>query len=212
MENDTEQTKPQRGGPRDGSGRKSGTGKFKEPTEVMRIPSSQKPIIADFLKAYARKQVDTSIKKDIDAVGEMTFPVLNRTPIGITLFNSKVPAGFPSPADDHVEKRLDPSEFLVDQVDSTFFVTIMGYSMIDAGLLPGDKAVVDRSKLASLGDIVLAIVDGEFTIKTLGRSKDGSPLLLPANMSGEYKPIEVTKHMHVEIWGVVTGSFRRFKK
>ena len=94
---------------------------------------------------------------------------------------------------------------------STFFVTIMGYSMIDAGLLPGDKAVIDRSKLASVGDIVLAIVDGEFTIKTLGRSKDGSPLLLPANKSGEYKPIEVKKHMHVEIWGVVTGSFRKYK-
>lgn len=212
MENDIQHTKSLRGGLRDGSGRRTGTGKFKEPTEVLRIPSSQKSIIADFLRAYARKQLDSTLKKDIDAVGEIVFPVLNRTPMGITLFNSKVPAGFPSPADDHVEKRLDPSEFLVDQVDSTFFVTIMGYSMVDAGLLPGDKAVIDRSKLASLGDIVLAIVDGEFTIKTLARSKDGSPLLLPANKSGEYKPIEVKKHMHVEIWGVVTGSFRRFKK
>ena len=83
--------------------------------------------------------------------------------------------------------------------------------MIDAGLLPGDKAVIDRAKLAETGDIILAMVDGEFTIKTLARSKNGAPLLLPANSSGEYKPIEVTKHMHVEIWGVVTGSFRRFK-
>ena len=212
MNKETEIIKPLRGGHRQGAGRKAGTGKFQEPTEVIRVPSSQKPIIADFLQAYARKQLDATIAKDIDAVGDVQLPVINRTPIGITLFNSKVPAGFPSPADDHVEKRLDPSEFLVDQVDSTFFVTIMGYSMIDAGLLPGDKAVIDRSKLASVGDIVLAIVDGEFTIKTLGRSKDGSPLLLPANKSGEYKPIEVKKHMHVEIWGVVTGSFRRFKK
>jgi DNA polymerase V len=83
--------------------------------------------------------------------------------------------------------------------------------MIDAGLLPGDKAVVDRSKLAAIGDIVLAMVDGDYTIKTLARSKDGLPLLLPANKSGEYKPIEVKKHMQVEIWGVVTGSFRRYK-
>ncbi len=211
MNKETEKSKPLRGGHRQGAGRKAGTGKFQEPTEVIRVPSSQKPIIADFLQAYARKQLDATIAKDIDAVGDVELPVINRTPIGITLYNSKVPAGLPSPADDHVEKRLDPSEFLVDKIDSTIFVTIQGYSMTDAGLLPGDKAVIDRSKLAAIGDIVLAIVDGEFTIKTLGRSKDGSPLLLPANSSGEYKPIEVKKHMHVEIWGVVTGSFRKYR-
>ncbi len=192
-------------------GRRQGTGKYKEPTKVIRVPESQKSAVEDFLEAFARKQEQGLFKLNLDVVGDFEFPELNPTSIALPLFNSKVPAGFPSPADDHVEKRLDPSEFLVDQVDSTFFVTIMGYSMIDAGLLPGDKAVIDRSKLASVGDIVLAIVDGEFTIKTLGRSKDGSPLLLPANKSGEYKPIEVKKHMHVEIWGVVTGSFRKYK-
>jgi DNA polymerase V len=192
-------------------GRRQGTGKYKEPTKVIRIPESQKSAVEDFLEAFARKQEQGLFKLNLDVVGDFEFPELNPASIALPLFNSKVPAGFPSPADDHVEKRLDPSEFLVDQVDSTFFVTIMGYSMIDAGLLPGDKAVIDRSKLASVGDIVLAIVDGEFTIKTLGRSKDGSPLLLPANKSGEYKPIEVKKHMHVEIWGVVTGSFRKYK-
>jgi len=192
-------------------GRRQGTGKYKEPTKVIRVPESQKSAVEDFLEAFARKQEQGLFKLNLDVVGDFEFPELNPASIALPLFNSKVPAGFPSPADDHVEKRLDPSEFLVDQVDSTFFVTIMGYSMIDAGLLPGDKAVIDRSKLASVGDIVLAIVDGEFTIKTLGRSKDGSPLLLPANKSGEYKPIEVKKHMHVEIWGVVTGSFRKYK-
>jgi len=193
-------------------GRRHGTGKYKEPTKVIRVPESQKSAVEDFLEAFARKQEQGLFKLNLDVVGDFEFPELNAASITLPLFNSKVPAGVPSPADDHVENRLDPSEFLVDQVDSTFFVTIMGYSMIDAGLLPGDKAVIDRSKLASVGDIVLAIVDGEFTIKTLGRSSDGSPLLLPANKSGEYKPIEVKKHMHVEIWGVVTGSFRRFKK
>lgn len=192
-------------------GRRQGTGKYKEPTKVIRVPESQKSAVEDFLEAFARKQEQGLFKLNLDVVGDFEFPELNPASIALPLFNSKVPAGFPSPADDHLEKRLDPSEFLVDQVDSTFFVTIMGYSMIDAGLLPGDKAVIDRSKLASVGDIVLAIVDGEFTIKTLGRSKDGSPLLLPANKSGEYKPIEVKKHMHVEIWGVVTGSFRKYK-
>jgi len=199
------------GGKREGAGRKVGTGKFQEPTAVMRIPVSQKPIITDFLAAYARKQQDAGLKHDLDAVDGFAFPVLQSAAVSIPLFNSKVPAGLPSPADDHVDTRLDPSQFLIDQVDSTFFVTIQGYSMIDAGLLPGDKAVIDRAKLAEIGDIVLAIVDGEFTIKTLARAKDGSPLLLPANGSGDYKPIEVTKHMQVEIWGVVTGSFRKYK-
>ncbi len=192
-------------------GRRVGSGKFKEPTKVMRIPESQQPIVQDFLEVYARKQEQGLFKLNLDTVSEFEFPALNPTPKPLPLFNAKVPAGFPSPADNHVEKRLDPTEFLIEQVDATFFVTIMGYSMIDAGLLPGDKAVIDRSKLANIGDIVLAIIDGDFTIKMLARSKDGSPLLIPANSSGEYKPIEVTKHMQVEIWGVVTGSFRKYK-
>lgn len=129
----------------------------------------------------------------------------------IPLFSTKVRAGFPSPADDHVELRLDVSEYLIDQVDATFFVTIQGQSMIDVGLMPGDKVVVDKSKSALVGDIVLAVVDSEFTIKTLSRNKDGSISLLPANSTGAFKPIEITESTQFEVWGVVTGSFRRFK-
>jgi DNA polymerase V len=127
------------------------------------------------------------------------------------MFSSKVSAGFPSPADDHIEKRLDPNDFLIDQKDATFFVTIQGQSMIDVGLLPGDKAVVDRSKKVNIGDIVLAVVDGEFTIKTLTRSQDGNARLLPANSSGAYSPIEIKDGVSFEVWGVVIGSFRRFR-
>jgi len=195
------------GGKREGSGRKEGTGKFREPTSVVRIPASQKSVIKDFLAAYQRKKLLTSL----DALGEIELPALHTQPIKLPLYTSKVSAGFPSPAEEHVEKRLDPSEFLIDQKDATFFVTIQGYSMIDVGLLPGDKAVVDRSKLASIGDIVLAVIDGQFTIKTLARKRDGTPRLLPANSMGDYSPIEITEIMSFEIWGVVTGSFRRFK-
>ena len=193
-----------RGGIRTGAGRKIGTGKFGESTTVVRIPESQAPVIKDFLAAYQRKKV----KADIDAVTEFEWPALYGTSIKLPLYSSKVSAGFPSPAEDHVEKRLDPSEFLIDQKDATFFVTIQGQSMIDVGLLPGDKAVVDRSKQASIGNIVLAVLDGEFTIKTLSRTKDGAVRLLPANK--DYSPIEITEEMNFEVWGVVTGSFRRF--
>jgi DNA polymerase V len=196
-----------RGGKRHNAGRKTGTGKFGEPTAVVRVPESQKPIIVNFLEAYQRKQH----LEDVIDFSSLMLPAINNKPIRLPLFLSKVPAGFPSPAEEHVEQRLDPSEFLIDQKDATFFVTIQGYSMMDIGLLPGDKAVVDRSKLASIGDIVLAVIDGEFTIKTLARKKDGTPRLLPANSTGAFNPIEIKEGMNFEIWGVVTGSFRRFK-
>lgn len=191
---------------RPGAGRKTGTGKFREVTSVVRIPSSQAPVIEDFLATYKRKK----LSENLDVISDFEFPALNPKLLELPLFSSKVPAGFPSPAEDHVEKRLDINDFLIDQEDATFFVTIQGESMLDAGLLPGDKAVVDRSKTPVIGDIVLAIVNGEYTIKTLSRKKDGSPRLLPANE--KFKPIEIEEDMSFEVWGVVTGSFRRFRK
>lgn len=195
------------GGKRAGAGRKAGTGKFGEATIVKRVPVSQEAVIEDFLAAYQRKK----LMADLDTITEFELPALNTPPIKLPLYSSKVSAGLPSPADEHVEKRLDPSEFLIDQKDATFFVTIQGYSMLDAGLLPGYKAVVDRSKTASIGNIILAVLDSEFTIKTLSRNKDGGIRLLPANSTGAYSPIDITESMSFEIWGVVTGSFRRFK-
>jgi DNA polymerase V len=196
-----------RGGVREGAGRRVGSGKFGEATSVLRVPTSQTPVIKDFLAAYQRKRMGV----DLDAVTEFELPMLGSQAIALPLFSAKVSAGLPSTADEHVEKRLDPNEFLIDHKDSTFFVTIQGYSMVDAGLLPGDKAVVDRAKVASIGDIVLAMLDGEFTIKTLSRSKEGNIRLLPANSSGDYSPIQITEEMNFEVWGVVIGSFRRFK-
>ncbi len=194
-----------RGGKRINAGRKEGTGKFGEPTSVMRVPASQKNVIVDFLDRYQHKQ-HTQAQDNIDS---FEYPSLNTAKVALPLFSSKVCAGFPSPADDHVEKRLDVSEYLIEQADATFFATIVGDSMRDAGLVAGDKAVVNRAKQASVGNIVLAIVDGGFTIKTLGKNKQGLPRLIPANP--DYPIIEIKEDMQFEIWGVVTGSFRRFK-
>ncbi|HEY0563112.1 MAG TPA: translesion error-prone DNA polymerase V autoproteolytic subunit [Methylophilus sp.] len=195
-----------RGGKRLGAGRKPWS-PFKEHTVAMRIPVSQAPNVRDFLEALKRKKQQESLAN----VAGFVQPALALSTLALPLFASKVPAGIPSAVDDHVETRLDPNEFLIDQKDSTFFVTIQGESMLDVGLLPGDKAVVDRAKLPMVGDIVLAMVDGEFTIKTLARKKDGAPKLLPANSSGKYQSIEITGEMQFEVWGVVTGSFRRFR-
>lgn len=87
-------------------------------------------------------------------------------------------------------------------------VTVTGDSMRDAGLLPKDIAIVDRSRVAAIGNIVLAVIDGEFTIKQLAQAKNGNALLLPANPA--YKPIEIKEGMDFEIWGVVTGSIRKY--
>ena len=154
-----------RGGKRENAGRPRGQGKYGEPTTTMRIPESQGATIKNFLDAYQRKRTDSD--SEATNVDEFFIPVISDQPTLLPLFSTKVAAGFPSPADDHVEKSLDVSEFLIDHAASTFFVTIKGDSMIDVGLLPGDKVVVDRSKTPGIGDIVLAVVDREFTVKSL---------------------------------------------
>ncbi|WP_019883012.1 MULTISPECIES: LexA family transcriptional regulator [unclassified Methylophilus] len=199
------------GGRRAGAGRKPGSGLYQESTTVMRVPVSQKTAIGDLLAVYAKQQQQRQNRESLDSPQVFAFPDSAAQPMAVPLYASKVPAGFPSPADDHVEQRLDPSAYLIDQADTTFFVTIQGESMIEAGLMPGDKAVVDKGKSAVVGDIVLAMIDGEFTIKTLAKQQDGTPKLLPANSSGRYTPILIQAPMQFEVWGVVIGSFRRFR-
>jgi DNA polymerase V len=197
------------GGKRENAGRPRGQGKFGEPTVSVRIPQSQGATIKDFLDAYQRKK--TASDPEAVNVDEFFTPIISDQPIRLPLFSTKVAAGFPSPADDHVEKSLDISEFMIDHAASTFFVTIKGDSMIDVGLLPGDKVVVDRSKTPGIGDIVLAVVDREFTIKILDHGANNMPRLMPANSTGTYRPIYIRPDTQFEIFGVVTGSFRRFK-
>lgn len=200
------------GGKRQKAGRPNGQGKFGEPTKIMRIPESQTGTVRSFLEALQRKR--TAAENEAAAelnVEEFFIPDIPKQPTLLPLYSSKVAAGFPSPADDYVEKSLDVSEFLIDHAASTFFVTIKGDSMIDVGLLPGDKVVVDRSKTPVLGDIVLAVVDREFTIKIYDHGANNMPRLMPANSSGVYRPIYIRPDMQFEIFGVVIGSFRRFK-
>ncbi|WP_159355123.1 LexA family protein [Methylovorus glucosotrophus] len=137
----------------------------------------------------------------------MMTKLLDRVPVltaaTIPLYDNPVAAGFPSPAADHVEDRLSADDYLVVNPTATYFVRVKGDSMIDAGIFDGDVLVVDRSITPSLGHVVLAEVDGEFTVKYLGRGK-----LLPANSS--YQSIFFKEGQTVEIIGVVTGSMRRF--
>lgn len=198
-----ENSKSNRGGKRSGAGRKPWSD-FKEPTVPIRVPVSQEPVIRDFVEAFKKKKQS----EDISNVSLIKEPTLEPSIVELPLFSTKVAAGFPSPADDHIEKRLDLNDYLINQADATFFVTIKGDSMIDAGIFEDDVAVVNRGMLASLGDTVLAAIDGEFTIKKLSQSEDGKPVLLPANPV--FSPIEIKEGMSFEIWGVVTGTVRKF--
>lgn len=118
----------------------------------------------------------------------------------LPLFTSKVPAGFPSPADDHIESSIDLNQQYVQHPASTFFVRVKGHSMKDAGINSGDMLVVDRALEAKSGSIVIAVVSAELTVKRL--VIEGQCVWLkPEN--NEYEPLLITEEMDLHIWGVV---------
>ena len=118
-----------------------------------------------------------------------------------SLFLDSVSAGFPSPATDYLENKLDLNEYLVKHPVATFIVKANGSSMIEAGILSGDLLIVDRSVTPKNDNIVIASVFGELTVKKL-RKKGSTLFLVSAN--NEYPSIEVKEEMECFIWGVVT--------
>jgi DNA polymerase V len=130
---------------------------------------------------------------------------LARTKHALPLVLCRASAGFPSPADDYLDRPLDFNELLIENPDATFAVRVVGDSMIGAGIFPGDIAVVDRSKTARDKSIVLAVLDGEFTLKRY-RQRGERHWLEAENES--YGPIELTEDSAFEIWGVIQRSIR----
>jgi len=120
------------------------------------------------------------------------------TKIKLKYVECLIPAGFPSPAFDYLEKELDLNEYLIKHPSSTFLAKVTGDSMIKANLKDGDLLIIDKAKEPKTGDTVVAVVEGEFTVKKLHIEK-GRYYLVPEN--DKYKPIEVTND--TEIWGVV---------
>ena len=117
------------------------------------------------------------------------------------MFLDSVSAGFPSPATDYMENKLDLNEYLVKHPAATFIVKANGPSMIEAGILSGDLLIVDRSVTPKNDNIVIASVFGDLTVKKL-RKKGSALFLVSAN--NEYSSIEVREEMECFIWGVVT--------
>ncbi|WP_312240971.1 translesion error-prone DNA polymerase V autoproteolytic subunit [Pantoea sp.] len=117
----------------------------------------------------------------------------------LPLFIELVPCGFPSPAQDYIEQQIDLNKLLIQRPSATYFVRVSGDSMIDAGISDGDMLVVDRSLTATHGNIVIAAVEGEFTVKRLQLHPRVS--LVPMNSA--YSPIVINSEDELEIFGVV---------
>jgi DNA polymerase V len=128
--------------------------------------------------------------------------------IHIPLYIEHVSAGFPSPAQDYVEQRLDLNQLCVKRPAATYFVRVEGDSMIDAGIYPDDLLVVDRSIRAIDGDIVIASLNGEFTVKIL----QNEPALMLVPRNSHYSPILIQEGDDFEVFGVVTNVIRSMKR
>ena len=125
----------------------------------------------------------------------------------IPLLTDSVSAGFPTPADDYTEENIDLNEHLISNPFSTFFLRVKGESMINAGIKDKDLIIVDKSLIAKPGDIVIAMIDGEFTIKRL--SIKNNELYLKAE-NHNYPDFRFKNHIDIQIWGVVIYSIHSY--
>ena len=125
----------------------------------------------------------------------------------IPLLSDSISAGFPSPADDYTEENIDLNEHLISNPFSTFFLRVKGDSMINAGIKDKDLIIVDKSLIAKPGNIIIAMIDGEFTIKRL--SIKNNELYLKAE-NPNYPDFRFKNHIDIQIWGVVIYSIHSF--
>jgi DNA polymerase V len=183
-----------RGGKRPGAGRKPGSGRFGEPTQLVRVPVSHLARLENWL---SRLQIRDA---------ELYQPPHSPTQAQVPLFLSQVRAGFPSPADDYVEQSLDMNAYLFKHPAANFMLRVKGDSMMDAGIFEGDILVVDRSIEPADGKIVIAALKGELTVKRLVKNAQG--VWLKAE-NAAYPPIAIPEDNDLVIWGVVTSVVRK---
>lgn len=193
-----------RGGSRPGAGRKANSGVFGEKTIAKRIPVSLVNEVDQFVHSLKGKVNRNRFKLDSLQVHEIPLSPSN---LNLPLFESRVSAGFPSPADDYIEAALDLNQHLIRHPAATFFVRASGESMVNAGIQNNDILVVDRSLEPKHGDIIIAALNGELTVKRLDLM--GKMVTLkPENP--KYPAIEVTEEMEFLIWGIVTSVVHQY--
>jgi len=129
-----------------------------------------------------------------------------KSKIELPLVEATISAGFPSPADDYSEARLDLNKELITNESATFYARVRGDSMTLAGISDGDLLIIDKSKTPVNGSIVVCLIDGDFTVKRLNK-KGNQFYLMPEN--DKYQPIKIKPENDVTIWGVVTYTIKK---
>lgn len=147
--------------------------------------------------------MSTRLGPHLELAGSSDTPPVRE---GVPLYLTPVEAGFPSPAEDYVDRKLDLHEHMVHNQAATFFLWAHGDSMLGAGIHDGDLLVVDRSLEAANNRVVIAALDGELTVKRLVR-RQGRVFLMPENP--DYSPVDITEREHIHIWGVVTYAVHK---
>lgn len=163
------------GGKRTGAGRPRGSGKYKEATKAIRVPANEINHILRCIQHHFYR---------------------------LPFYQSTISAGFPSPADDDIEDKLDLNELLIKHPSATFFLRVSGSSMVNAGIHHNDILIVDRSLEPANGRIVIASVNGELTVKRL--RCEGKKIQLIAE-NDAYPPINISEDADFRIWGIVTN-------
>jgi len=192
-----ETTLNKRGGQRPNAGRKKGSSAYGESTTAIRVPESLVPTIKTLLDDRKRQ-----FEQLANSTATILFPSKMPSLCALPLFSGKVAAGFPSPADDYVEKTLDLNELLVQKPAATFFVRAQGESMLGAGIHPDDILVVDRSIEPVPGKIVICALNGELTVKRLERNNEQWQLKAE---NPAYPDIAIHEELELVVWGVVTN-------
>jgi DNA polymerase V len=141
-----------------------------------------------------------SLSVSAKAIVQECWRCSDRTRYNLNLYEQPIPAGFPSPADDHLQEKLDLNKHLIKHPAATFFVKVTGHSMLGAGIHDGDMLIVDRSLEPTHGRIIIAVINGELTVKRLQIERDRI-LLVAENL--EYPPIQVQEMDEMLVWGVV---------
>lgn len=134
-------------------------------------------------------------------------PFEKQSDLSLWLFSAKVSAGFPSPAESFADRKIDLNDELIKHPAATFFVRVEGDSMQGAGIMSEDILIVDRSLTAKDGSIVVAILNGEFTVKRLKKTKSHYELVAE---NKKYAPIAITAEMDFSVWGVVIHAIHSF--
>ena len=168
-----------RGGKRKGAGRPPGKGPWKEATKPLRIPLSLLSAVTKFIETSGYR---------------------------LPIYASRVPAGTPEDAGDHVDETTELNSFLLKNPEDTFLLPVAGDSMMDAGIYENDMLTVDRKLEARNGQIVVALVDGRATVKTFRKDREGITLV-PENK--RYTPIRILPENDFQILGVVTNVIRK---